>query len=254
MTAASVFFGVIAIQRAIDGHPIEAAWWGLLVTLTDKLDGFLASLLKGGSEFGVQFDSLADLIGFGVVPATIFYSYYASHPSVSLPVPLLRVICAVYVMAAALRLARFNVLAQAGPQQHYLGTPSTGTAGMMLSVFLIIVKYAGPEYAAPEVSDSWRLGLPSTAALVPYIPLVLLIGGFGMLSPLRVPKIGKTTNAKVNSFTVLAVVVGYGFVVVRRLPEYMFIAGVYYLTICVLYHLRTRPTHPAAEQHLASQA
>src|SRR4051794_40808035 len=81
VTSVSLMLGVLAIESAVDGRPIDAAWWGLLVTLTDKLDGFLASALKGTSAFGVQMDSLADLVAFGAVPATVFYAFFSTRPS-----------------------------------------------------------------------------------------------------------------------------------------------------------------------------
>jgi CDP-diacylglycerol--serine O-phosphatidyltransferase len=245
VTACSVVFGVVAVQSAIAGRPVTAAWWGLLVTLTDKLDGLLAGLLKASSAFGVQLDSLADLVAFGVVPSVVYWTLYSTRPELGWasgwPSLGLRAICCLYVVAVAVRLARFNVLAQKGTIHHYTGTPSTMTAGMLLSFLLAVLKYADPAHVAPEHLDPWRLldGL-STEALVPYLPFSLLIGAVGMLSNLRVPKLGRSFHPVVTVILLSAVGFGYTVGVLRRLPEYLFGGGVYYLGICVAYHVRTR--------------
>src|SRR5579859_4659851 len=79
-TLTSVVIATLAIERAVAGRPVAAAWLAILCMGTDKLDGLLASTLRASSEFGVQLDSLADLVAFGVAPAAIFYSYYHARP------------------------------------------------------------------------------------------------------------------------------------------------------------------------------
>jgi CDP-diacylglycerol--serine O-phosphatidyltransferase len=246
VTAASLILGLLAIESAVGGRPIDAAWWGLLVTLTDKLDGFLANWLKATSQFGVQLDSLADLLAFGVVPSTIFYAYFTAHPQYGWADGIgalgLRAICGVYVVAVAIRLARFNVMAAKGQQKHYTGTPSTMTAGMLISFFLFTLKYASPAASAPEKLDNWHLfGALRTDALIPWLPVTLLLGGAGMLSPLRVPKLGRTFHPAATALLLAAVFFGYSMGIIRRLPEYLVGGGLYYLGICIAYHLRTKP-------------
>jgi phosphatidylserine synthase len=250
VTATSIIIGVIAIQTAIAGRPVEAAWWGLLVTLTDKLDGLLAGLLKARSEFGVQLDSLADLVSFGVVPAAVFWTLYSTRPELGWatggPRLGLRVLCAAWTVAVAFRLARFNVLAQKGPLEHYTGTPSTMTAGIVQALLLAALKYADPSLIAPERLDRWRLlGPLRTDAIVPWLPFTLLLGAVGMLSPLRVPKLGRTFHPAATVLLVTAVGFGYAVGVARRLPEYLFLGGLYYVFVCIAYHLRTRSTATA---------
>src|SRR5262249_48227723 len=149
------------IQSAVEGRPISAAWWALYCTLTDKLDGALAKALDARSEFGVQLDSLADLLAFGVAPATVVYTFYRAHPELGWasggPGVSLRAIACVYVIAAAARLARFNVKAAAdGPVAHYTGVPTTMTAGILGALFLACLKYSDPALIAPERLDQWR--------------------------------------------------------------------------------------------------
>jgi CDP-diacylglycerol---serine O-phosphatidyltransferase len=245
VTASSLVFGVIAVEVAITGRPVEATWWGLICLFTDKLDGFLASALKAGSAFGVQLDSLADLLAFGVVPSTILFAFFSTRPELGWTTGggllALRVLCAGWVIAAAVRLARFNVAAARGPIVHYTGTPSTMAAGLVLALFLTCLKYADPRLSAPETHDSWRwLGGFRADGLVRWVPLALVAGGAGMLSPLRVPKLGRTRRRSTDVLLLAAVVFGYGVGLARRLPEYLFLGGMVYLGVCVAYHLRTR--------------
>jgi CDP-diacylglycerol--serine O-phosphatidyltransferase len=244
-TAASLVFAVLAIQNAIDGRVLAAAWWGLYGTLTDRLDGAAAKLLKASSPFGVQFDSLADLAIFGMAPAAVFYAFYARHPTLGWATPLghaaLVALCAAWTLATAVRLGRFNVAAARGPVAHYRGTPSTMTAGIVGVAFVTLLKYADPSWTAPETSDPWRLldGVRLDAAL-PWAPLLLALGAAGMLSPLRVPRLGRTRHRALTAALAVAVVAGYGVGLFHRLPEYLLAGGLAYLGVCVAFHLRTR--------------
>lgn len=242
VTAAGLVLGTLAVQSALAGRPVAAAWWGLLVCLTDKLDGLLASLLKASSAFGVQLDSLADLVAFGVVPSAVFYAYFSTRPELGWGAGAgllgLRAITCLYVVAAGVRLAKFNVAAAEGPSRHYTGVPSTMTAGILLTVFLTTLKYAAP---GAERLDDWRwLGGLRLDGLLPLLPWALLAGGAAMLSPLRVPKLGRTPHRVTDVLLFSAVAFGYGVGVARHLPEYLAAGGLLYLAVSVAYHLRTR--------------
>jgi CDP-diacylglycerol--serine O-phosphatidyltransferase len=244
-TAASIVFAVLATEGAIEGRIVAAAWWGLYGTLTDRLDGAAAKLLKASSEFGVQFDSLADLAIFGMVPPAVFYAFYARHPELGWSAPLahaaLVAMCAAWTLATAGRLARFNVASARGHVAHYLGTPSTMTAGIVGVAFLTVLKYSDPKWTAPETSDPWRLLGPARLdAALPWMPLGLLIGAIGMLSPLRVPKLGRLRSRALTVVLAVTVAVGYTAGLFHRLPEYMLAGGLFYLVCCVVFHLRTR--------------
>lgn len=245
LTATSIVFGVLGLVSAVDGHPIAAAWWGLYCTLTDRLDGAMAKALGAGSAFGVQFDSLADLVSFGVLPPTVLYTYFGRHPGLGWTSPLGRaalVTCGVvFTLAAAVRLARFNVRAQSGPAPHYTGTTSTMTAGILLVLFLTCLKYSAPGLRAPEDTDHWRWldGLQLDAVL-PWVPLALPLGAVGMLSPLRVPRLGRTRSRYTDVLLFSAVIFGYSAGLVHALPEYLLGGGIFYLFVCLSFHLRTR--------------
>jgi CDP-diacylglycerol--serine O-phosphatidyltransferase len=244
VTAGSLVLGTLALAGAIERRPIAAAWLGLICTLTDRLDGMLARLLDARSEFGTQLDSLADLVAFGVVPAAICYSFFIARPALGwadgAAAVALKSLAALYVVATAVRLARFNVEAQRRKFRHYLGVPSTMTAGIVLSGFLFAAKYAQPRFAAPEALDSWRVLGVSTDALLRWLPLQLALGAVGMLSPLRVPRLGRTARRVTDAALLALVVAGVAFGLSRRLPEYQVGGGVFYLLLSARYHLRTR--------------
>lgn len=244
-TATSIVFGVLGIQAAIDGRPIAAAWWGLYCTLTDRLDGASAKALGAGSDFGVQFDSLADLASFGMVPSAVFYTFFVHHPELGWASPFGRAAlvaaCLSFTLGVAVRLARFNVAAARGREAHYTGTPSTMTAGVVLALFLTCLKYAAPGWRAPEQLDSWHwLGALDLNSVLPYTPLLLPAGAIGMLSPLRVPPLRRTRSRYTDVLLAVAVVFGYAAGLAHSLPEYLAGGGLFYLVLCFSYHRRTR--------------
>jgi phosphatidylserine synthase len=246
VTASSLVLGVIAVEEAVAGRPVSAAWWGLICMLTDKLDGLLAGLLNARSEFGLQLDSLADMVTFGIVPSTVFYAWFATRPQLGWAdgwgLFALRALCATYVVAVGLRLARYNVTTTGKPQAtHYTGVPSTMTSGMLITLFLTSLKYADPALSAPATFDPWRmLGGLRTDGIVRWVPLVLIAGAVGMLSNLRVPRLGRTRSRALDAFLLVAVLFGYTVGLARRLPEYLLLGGLVYLGGSFVYHLRAQ--------------
>jgi CDP-diacylglycerol--serine O-phosphatidyltransferase len=248
VTSLSVLFGVFAVQAALRGRPMEGAWWALLVTLTDKADGFLATRLDAKSNFGVQLDSLADLVSFGVAPGAVLYGYYRLHPELGWAeggkLVLLSLLTGLYTIGAALRLARYNVgaedqLSKGEVARHFSGIPTTMTAALVMSIFLAVLKYSDPSASAPETSDALRLapGL-RLDGLLPLLPWLLPLGAAGMLSSLPVPKLGRTARRSTDVLLAVSVVSGYTLGVARLLPEYLAGGGLFYLAIVVVNSLR----------------
>lgn len=247
ITALGIIFGALGVQAALRGRPIAAAWWGLYCTLTDRLDGATAKALGATSELGVQLDSLADLVSFGLVPPSVLYAYYSVRPALGWTTPvmhaLLAAACIAFTLASALRLARFNVKTAGGATAHYSGTPTTMTAGTLLVLFLTCLKYSNPISRYPEDLDHvYLLGGLRLDALLPYIPLFLVAGAAGMLSPLRVPRLGRT-KTKLGTYILFGMVfLGYCAGLVHALPEFLLSGGLYYLAVCLVYHWRSRGT------------
>ena len=121
-TAGSLFSGMLAILHVFAGDPenIRAACWLILLSaFLDLADGFIARLTRTQSSFGLQLDSLTDLVAFGVAPALLaFDAIQGRVPSVAAITA-----CSFFVICGALRLARFNVQAAREESRAFLGLP-----------------------------------------------------------------------------------------------------------------------------------
>ena len=146
LTLANLVAGAIAIVFALK-HQYEVSFWLIIAAaVCDFFDGFVARLLKQQSELGVQLDSLADDISFGLAPAVVMYDTYISTSSyygISADVmePLSYV---VFIIAAfsALRLAKFNI--DTTQSTEFEGLPTPANALMLMS---LAVLYAGGDVA-----------------------------------------------------------------------------------------------------------
>jgi CDP-diacylglycerol--serine O-phosphatidyltransferase len=129
-TLGNLFFGFWAIIQAFNGNFRQAGWFIVFAGILDSLDGRVARRMGTGSRFGAELDSLVDVISFGVAPALLIYFLEFSTAG--------RygwIVCFLYVVAVALRLARFNVLSHGKPTPGWFtGLPSPA-AGMTLATY-----------------------------------------------------------------------------------------------------------------------
>ena len=118
-TMGNLFCGFASILTSIKGErPIEAAWMIIFAAFFDFLDGLVARLSKSSSRFGVELDSLADIVSFGVAPAVLLYSFkmieFGSWGWI---------LGFVFITAGAFRLARFNLTAKLESKGNFIGLP-----------------------------------------------------------------------------------------------------------------------------------
>jgi CDP-diacylglycerol--serine O-phosphatidyltransferase len=134
-TTGGMFAGFYAIIAAINDRFVEAAVAVFVAGVLDGLDGRVARLTNTQSEFGVQYDSLADLVSFGVAPALVVYMW--SLESLKLVSPLLGkagwAAAFLYAACAAVRLARFNTQVGVVDKRFFIGLASPAAAGLMMS-------------------------------------------------------------------------------------------------------------------------
>ncbi|EPR42665.1 CDP-diacylglycerol/serine O-phosphatidyltransferase [Desulfovibrio sp. X2] len=131
MTTASMFAGFLGMTMAINGAYESAAWAVLVSCVLDGLDGKIARLTHTASEFGVQLDSLADLVAFGVTPALLTYLWQLrAYGRLGL------MACFLFMACAALRLARFNVQTSSAGKLLFTGLP-TPAAGCTLATLVL---------------------------------------------------------------------------------------------------------------------
>ena len=219
---------------------ILAAWFTILCVLFDKLDGFAAKLLNASSGFGAQFDSLADLVAFGVAPGFLVYFYmqwvdakwFLAHR------PLMIASVSVYMLCAALRLARFNSVDLGELKGFFHGLASTFAGGFVSLSVILHWKY--------DLFHRW----PESFAL---IPLLLIFVGLLMVSPFYLPKLIKRKNRFRNAFQMLNIFIGYlcGFGLV--FPEILFGQCLLYLVIGFTYGLLQKDSIEASLEAARSE-
>jgi len=156
-TLGNMFCGYACIVYAMRGEFETAAPFIGIAFLLDGLDGRIARLTGGESEFGVQFDSLADIISFGVAPAVLSFNWGLQ--------PLGRLGWAagfVFVACAAMRLARFNIQ-RGGDKRYFVGMPSPAAAAVP----------AATVYAYPWGLYDYREALP--VLIMVLLPAALMV-------------------------------------------------------------------------------
>lgn len=130
-TAASIFTGFYAISLALHSQFESAAWFIFLALIFDGLDGRVARLTNTTSQFGIEFDSLADIVAFGVAPAFLLYMYIGeSYGRIGVG------ISALFIIFGAVRLARFNVMTARIEPTVFIGLPIP-TAAVMVSIAIL---------------------------------------------------------------------------------------------------------------------
>ena len=136
-TAASIFSGVLSIVSAINCEFNQASWLILLALVFDGLDGRIARLTNTCSRFGIEFDSLADLVAFGVAPAILMYVFIGQdYGRFGI------VVSALFVIFGAIRLARFNVMTSKTEPSVFIGVPIPTAAVFISLLVLLFHKYS----------------------------------------------------------------------------------------------------------------
>jgi len=137
-TTGSLFAGFYGIVSTMNGGYMVAAWFILVSSIFDTLDGKVARLTGTTSRFGVEYDSLADLVAFGVAPGLLMYAWALK------PFGKLGWLAAfLYVVCGALRLARFNVQVNTVESKRFLGLPIPAAASMVATCVLLFYTLGG---------------------------------------------------------------------------------------------------------------
>ncbi len=199
-TLGNLFFGVYAIVAATRGDFMWAAWCIVFAAILDMLDGRIARFTATGSRFGAELDSLVDAISFGVAPALLAYHLFFAEG------PWSWVVSFIYVTAAVIRLARFNVEQGGEAKRTFHGLPSP-TAGMITATVY-------PFFTAPLVAE-WTGGLPSPQTMgMVMIGLALL-----MLSHIPYPLVPRISFRGPKAATSSVLLMGAAVAAVV-IPEY----------------------------------
>lgn len=139
ITTASLFAAFYAIVQAMAGNFDLSAIAVFTSMILDALDGRVARLTHTESEFGMQYDSLVDMVAFGMAPALIMYQWALSSMG-----KLGWLAAFIYAAGAGLRLARFNVQVGTGDKRYFRGLPSPSAAALVIGFIWVLHTYGIP--------------------------------------------------------------------------------------------------------------
>jgi len=206
VTLGNLLCGLGSIMMAMHANnPAAAAgmesvdclyWAGILIfgaMLFDVMDGKVARWTKSASKFGMEMDSLCDVVSFGIAPAILVKALIDLHSTTAsywLSDRYIFPLLGVYACCAAMRLARYNVEAETGHKDFFFGMPSPGAAGCVASLVLLINTKAhhGTENQFGLPFMEWREAAFGPVVLA--LPFIMM--GLGVLMVTRVlyPHIG----------------------------------------------------------------
>lgn len=218
-TTAALFAGFYAVLAAMEGRFEAAALAILAAMVLDGLDGRVARLTNTQSDFGAEYDSLSDMVAFGVAPALVVYEWALGGLG---KVGWLAAF--VYTAAAALRLARFNTQIGLADKRYFQGLPSPSAAGIVASGVWI-----GADHGIDGSDLSWL------AALIITFAGLLMVSNFRFHSFKEIDLRGRVPF-------IFAVVVMLGYAVVLLQPPVVLFAGfmIYAISGPVLTLMRRR--------------
>lgn len=198
-TTGGLFAGFYAIIAASAGQYVDACIAVFVAGLLDGIDGRVARMTGTQTEFGMQYDSLADLVSFGMAPALVMYHWSLSGLKLMGPAwgKLGWSLAFLYAACAALRLARFNVQTGSTDKRYFIGLASPAAAGLMMSFVWICASnnWSGDSMraVAPVVTAVAALLMVSRfryhsfkalpmGERVPFIVILLAVGMFVALA------------------------------------------------------------------------
>jgi CDP-diacylglycerol---serine O-phosphatidyltransferase len=200
-TCGNMSFGVLSVIASIGGHFIPAAWFLIGALFCDILDGRIARMTKTTSMFGMELDSLSDLVSFGIAPAMMMYMLVL-HTMGKIGIA----IAVLYVLCCALRLARFNVLAHTGEvHKHFVGLPTPASAGVIIS---FVLSYS---LLVPEGFSLNSKTIPKLMEFMPTffkaMPIVIVVLSFLMVSNIPYLSFKKIKLSKIHTIELFAVLI-----------------------------------------------
>ena len=200
-TLGNMACGFYALLASVQGEFVSSATAIIAGMVFDALDGRVARMVHGESMFGVEFDSMADFLTFGIAPAHMMYAFILKdYGAWGYPVAFF------YALCGGLRLARFNAVAHdtGGSKTHFSGLPIPGGAGLLASFVLL---YQIIEEGRP--ARTWKLLMDQSPYLYGLAPGLVLAIALCMVSTIPYPAF-KQAGLRPKSLTGLLVIVGGG--------------------------------------------
>ncbi|MSU56629.1 MAG: CDP-diacylglycerol--serine O-phosphatidyltransferase [Pedosphaera sp.] len=215
LTAGNLFCGFVALTKIVDANPDDpmfshtirvALFYILLACICDLLDGRVARMGGYESPFGREFDSLADIVSFGVAPAFLVYrivlqDVFKLYPKIGW------FIASIYLICGAFRLARFNCIAAkegGGGGKEFLGFPIPAAAGFVASLTLLLLWAEDHDYTKFRESNVRFV-----------LPVMLVFLSMMMVSTVKYPTFKKLDFRATRTFPkMVAIVLVIGFFVI----------------------------------------
>jgi CDP-diacylglycerol--serine O-phosphatidyltransferase len=229
-TALSLLFGLGSIVSAQLGDLEFAAWLIVWCGLLDTMDGLAARMLKATSDFGAEFDSMADLVSFGVAPGILVFNAGLELGGVDVDTGqfwVLTLACGTFVLAGAMRLARFNLGTHSPGHGWFLGVPITAAGGGLLSSMVLVLIY--------------HQDIAELLPLHRYLPIVMFVLAILMVSRLRFPKAVIRESNVINVFMFVNITAIFYCGIFRVYPEYLFSIGIFLLITGIIAGRISRP-------------
>lgn len=214
-TSLNMFCGFFSVINAANGDYNYAAWLILIAALFDALDGLVARLTNSSSEFGVELDSLSDIVSFGAAPAFLMYkTYFYQFDAIGI------LISSLPLIAGGFRLARFNVQLVGYAKSFFIGLPVPSSA-LTISTFVLAFYNEG----FSELHSDF------------IIPMILILS-FLMISNIRYETMPKFTinGIKEKPFHFLFLIVA-GVLVIFTFKLGLFIIFVFMIVFGILKHI-----------------
>src|SRR5207244_7859200 len=161
-TTGVLFSGFFAIVQAMNGRFETAAIAIFVAMVLDGMDGRVARWTNTQSEFGAQFDSIADMVAFGAAPALVAYTWALKDMST-----LGWIGAFIYCAGTGIRLARFNANISVVDKRYFQGLPSSSGAAVMAGLVWVL-----PDFGFEPEAAVWRPGLTWVVAGFVVIPMV----------------------------------------------------------------------------------
>jgi CDP-diacylglycerol---serine O-phosphatidyltransferase len=205
-TTGNIFFGFYSIIAAIHGDYTRSAVAILIAIIFDALDGRIARMTRSTSDFGMEYDSLADVISFGMAPGLLIYLWMLKpYGRIGWLAVFLFIIC------GALRLARFNVHVSEEKNNHFIGLPIPAAAGMIASYVIFCNHIAFTSHINPMI-----------------VVLFVYILSFLMVSNLKYKSFKSFELRKKRPFSIIVFTILFLWVVVTIPEVMMFLMGCIY--------------------------
>lgn len=196
-TLMNLFCGFLAIVQIADGNLQNGAWLIVFAGVFDALDGFMARLANASSPFGIELDSLSDVVSFGVAPGYMMYHFSLN----TLQAPGL-ILAALPAICGAIRLARFNIDTKVAETEKFKGLPIPVQAIMLVGFVLTFRNHL-------ELFDFLDYGVNNIV-----IPMVLILSLL-MVSTVPFDKIPRLKRGQVRKYrSTIFIYLGYVAIIV----------------------------------------